>query len=420
MFNIVKSGFYLFLWFCATSLSYAQSQVQPQSHPLQIAKLGKNNNSEIYSPKIRKNASTSWEELTDEFIMSYSHGDYNQAHLVAQKALNFSRRVYGNQHQNTADAFNKLGIASEAMHDLDTANRYYENALTLFESSLGKKNAKVAMVLNNLGNLFFLKTDYNKAEELHLKSLLMRQHLFSSLHPTVARSAYNLGKLYEKQSKHTDAIMFYKQAAVLWKKTLGPNNQNIANTFNNLGNIYAAKGNNASSEEYHLKALGIREEALGPDSLEVAESLLKLGTICTKQEKYDEAESFYQKALGIMEKILDVNDSQIAMALYSLANIYHIQAQQEYIYNQELTDRINTSNTITIRNTTASNKNNIIIFQLRFRKKYVGEIFSKAEPLYQRAINIIEKKLGAKHPSVTVMKDELAMLYANIKISNKK
>lgn len=420
MFNTVQSRLYLFLLFCGTSLSYAQPQAQLQAHPLQITKLGTNNNSEIYSPKIKKDASTSWEELANEFIISYRHGDYRQAHIVAQKTLSFAKRIYGNQHQNTADAFNKLGIASEAMRELDAANTYYENALTIFELSLGKENAKVAMVLNNLGNLFFLKTDYTKAEELHLQSLLMRQHLFSSVHPTVARSTYNLGKLYEKQLNHADAIMFYKQAAVLWKKTLGPNNANIANTFNNLANIYAAKGNNASSEEYHLKALSIRQETLGPDSLVVAESLVNLGTICTKQDKYNEAESFYQKALVIMEKMLDANDPQIAITLYSLANIYHIQAQQEYSYNQELTDRIDTDNSKTARNTAASNKNDIIIFQLQFRKKYVGEIFSKAEPLYQRAIDIVEKKFGAKHPTVTVMKDELAMLYTNMKISNNK
>ena len=103
------------------------------------------------------------------------------------------------------------------------------------------------------------------------------------------------------------------------------------------------------------------------------------------------------------------------MTLYSLSNIYHIQAQQETIYNQEISKRIN--QTITTENRIANNKNNIMITQLKFRRDYVNEIFSKAEPLYKRAINIVETTYGSDHPSVKVMKDELAMLFANIKNS---
>jgi len=417
MINKIKSGFNLFLLFFGISvclLSFAHADT------LLIAKLGKTNSSKIYTPNILKDKTDSWEDLSNEFIMFYSHGAYKQANIVAHQALSFAKNKFGEQHQNTADAYNKLGIAAEAIRNTDDAKMYYKEALALFELTLGKENAKVAMVLNNLGNLHFLRDEFKKAEELHMKSLLMRQQLFSSVHATVARSSYNLGKLYEKQLKNDDAIMFYKQAALIWKKTLGPYNANIANTFNNLANIFSTKGNNKAAEEYHLKALILRQDTLSADSLEIAESLFNLGTICTKQEKYNEAESYYQQALGIMEKTLDSYDPQIAMTLYSLANIYHIQAQKEYMYNQKLSDKIGSNSISTASKTTVGNKNNIMINQLHFRKKYVGEIFSKAEPLYQRAIDIVERKFGAKHPSVTVMKEELAMLHANMKTSSNK
>ncbi len=97
-----------------------------------------------------------------------------------------------------------------------------------------------------------------------------------------------------------------------------------------------------------------------------------------------------------------------------------IQAQKEYMYNQELSEKIGSNSISTASKTTVGNKNNIMINQLHFRKKYVGEIFSKAEPLYERAIDIVERKFGATPPSVTVMKDELAMLHANMKTSSNK
>lgn len=410
MFNTSRMSLLLTLLLISVNTANAQPL-------LQVAKLGKSDSTTLYSPKITSDNEATWSEMTDEFVSSYSKGDLNKAGSIAQNSLSFSKRIFGKQHQNTADALNKMGIVYEANGDLEAAKSYYEDSLSMFETSLGKKNAKVAMVLNNLANLFFLKENFSKAEELHLRSLLMRQNLFSSVHPTVARSAYNLGKLYEKQAKLDDAVIFYKQASVLWKKTLGPNHLNVANTFNNLANVYAARGNNTASEELHLKALTIRESNLGPEHMEVAESLFNLGTICTKQEKYDEAESFYQEALGIMEHALEENDPQIAMTLYSLANIYHIQAQNEVIYNQGLSDIIDENQKIKVSDTTTSNKNNIIIVQLKFRKQYVGEIFGKAEPLYKRAINIVETNYGAEHPSVKVMKEELTMLYANIENS---
>ena len=120
-----------------------------------------------------------------------------------------------------------------------------------------------------------------------------------------------------------------------------------------------------------------------------------------------------------MEHALGKNDPQIAMTLYSLANIYHIQAQNEVIYNQGMSDIIGENEKTKASDTTTSNKNNIMIVQLKFRKQYVGEIFGKAEPLYKRAINIVETNYGAEHPSLQVMKEELTMLYANIENSTK-
>jgi len=423
MINKIKTGAKFLILFSSiapmASLTTAAlaANMQPAFHSLQLAKLGVISNSHIYSPDVTKTRANSWDELSREFLDSYNKGNYLATQHIAKKSLDFAQREFGRFHQNTADALNKMGIIYETLGELDVAKTYYEESLTIFEQALGKENAKVAMVLNNLGNLFYLKKGYEKSEQIHLQSLLMRQHIFSTAHPTVARSAYNLGRLYEKQSKHDDAIMFYRQAAVLWKKTLGPRHLNIANTFNNLANVYAAQGHNTTAEEFHLKALTIREANLGPDHIEVAESLFNLGTICTKQEKYDEAESFYREALNIMEKSLEINDPQIAMTLYSLANIYHIQAQKEHIYSQEIISRLHITNTIEKATSSTNKKNNIVIIQLRFRKDYISEIYTKAEPLYRRAINIVETHYGSEHPSVKVMKDELAMMYINMESS---
>lgn len=384
-----------------------------------VAKISGFDNSQIYSPDATQQNIQHWDELSNEFLTLYSHGEYKKAKTIALQSLDYSKRIFGFLHQNTADALNKLGIASEATGNLDIAKAYYEDSLRLFQNSLGMENAKVAMVLNNLGNIYYEEQGYTQSENFFLKSLLMRQNLFSSIHPTVARSAYNLAKLYEIQGKYSDAILFYKQAAVLWKKTLGPSHLHVANTYNNLANVYANMGNDTASEELHLKALTIREYNLGVDDIVVAESLFNLGTICTKQEKYDEAETFYQEALTIMEKILNDDDPQIAMTLYSLANIYHIQAQQEFIYNQELNNRIDNTELSVESEQSEINKNNIMITQLNFRRKYVKEIFSRAEPLYKRAINIVESSYGSEHPSVKIMKDELKMLYSNIENSLK-
>jgi tetratricopeptide (TPR) repeat protein len=198
---------------------------------------------------------------------------------------------------------------------------------------------------------------------------------------------------------------------LLWEKNLGPSHPNVAMALGNLANIYAAEGKDGTAEELHLRALNIREASFGPSSLVVAESLFNLGTICTKQGKYSEAEPFFREALNIMEQHLNPNDPQIALALYGLANIYHIKAKNESSYNQVLEDRIGKMNQDNSLVPLEKSKNDIYHAQLAFRKEYIAGLYAKAEPLYQRAIKLLEQAYGIQYPSLKIMKDELAMIH---------
>ena len=70
-------------------------------------------------------------------------------------------------------------------------------------------------------------------------------------------------------------------------------------TLNNLASVYQAQGKYAEAEALYKRALAIREKALGQDHPDVADILNNLAIVYENQGKYAEAEGLYQRALAI-------------------------------------------------------------------------------------------------------------------------
>ena len=122
-------------------------------------------------------------------------GDALLAHRRYQEAI----AEYKQAPKDSADVWNKMGIAYQLMFDTDDATRCYKESLRL--------NPRNAQVINNLGTVYDSQKEYKKAAHQYSRAL--------KLDPTSALIAKNLGTNLLARHKYKQGWNMYKQALVL-------------------------------------------------------------------------------------------------------------------------------------------------------------------------------------------------------------
>jgi Flp pilus assembly protein TadD len=154
-------------------------------------------------------------------------GDSLMTHQRYQAAI----ESYKKAPRNSADVWNKMGIAYQMMFNLEEASHCYQQSLRL--------NPKNANVLNNLATVYDSLKEYGNAERMYHKAL--------KVDPQSAMIDKNLGTNLLAQHKYKKGWEVYKAALEIdphiFQNNASPRVQNPA-TVEERGamNYYMAKG----------------------------------------------------------------------------------------------------------------------------------------------------------------------------------
>jgi tetratricopeptide (TPR) repeat protein len=122
-------------------------------------------------------------------------GDALMAHQRYQEAIG----EYKQAPQNSADVWNKMGIAYQLMFDSKDAMQCYKKSMRL--------NSRNAHVVNNLGTVYDSLKDYRRATHYYNRAL--------KLDPDSALIAKNLGTNLLARRKYQEGWEMYKRALAL-------------------------------------------------------------------------------------------------------------------------------------------------------------------------------------------------------------
>lgn len=104
--------------------------------------------------------------------------------------------AYQRAPRDSAEVWNKLGMAYQHMYALDIAKLQYEKALQL--------KPKYAEALNNLGTVYYGQQNYHKAEKYYEKAIHLK--------PNTATFYSNLGTAYFADHDYKRGIKAYRKA----------------------------------------------------------------------------------------------------------------------------------------------------------------------------------------------------------------
>ena len=135
----------------------------------------------------------------------------------------------------------------------------------------------------------------------------------------MATALNNLGPSLQAQGRYAEAEPLYKRSARHpWRRRWGPTIPTSPSPSATSPRSIEAQGRYAEAEPLDRRALAIREKALGPDHADVARSLNNLGSLHETLGRYAEAEPLYKRSLAVLRRRWGQTTPMWALSLNNL------------------------------------------------------------------------------------------------------
>ena len=373
--------------------------------------------------------------LSDYAGFLYDYALYYDSEIINVRAIALAEELYGTEHENTAVAYNRIGMVYYSQDEYENALDYFGRALKIRERKPDLYFPEIATTYNNIGGIYRKQGKYRMALELydkaleiqkenlnsnrlrmadtynnkgvafryeslfeesldcHLMALEIREDVLGTNHPDTAISYSNIGTTYRYLGNYDKALEYYQQALNADITTRGINNDYTAIDYHNIGSVYRLLGNSEEALKYYHTALAIEEKILAPNHPNIANDYNNIGLLYSDMGNYSKALEYYDKALKVYQTTLDKNHPSIAtlynnIGVASLEQGNSIKALEHLNKALEIKKEIYDENNILIANT----------------YHYLGELYYH-EKDYEKALEYLEQayvirkfKLGEDHP----------------------
>ncbi len=246
--------------------------------------------------------------------------------------------------------------------DLPTVRQVLDRGRDRIARELADQPRVRGRLLDTLGVVSVSLRHHAEAEELLTEALEVNEAVFGSDSVEVAETLYMLGVAVHRQGRLEDAEGLYRRALESYESHPGQDPAEVARVLYDLANIYDQQGDPTRPEPLYQRALDILNEHPEPQDEALSTLLLNMGMYYRGLGKDDQAEQLLQRCLEIRERLRVFPG--VAEVLNSLALLY-----------------VNR-----------------------------GDL-ARAEPLFNRALEIGEPVLGADDNLMIVVRHNFAILF---------
>lgn len=335
-----------------------------------------------------------------------------------------TEEAHGPQNREIANICLRIGDVYAHSKKFAEAERHYRRALQIFERSFGQRNLKVASCLSKLADLYFAQKKFADAETLYWRVLDITQSAWGTEHNDVAQCHKSLARLLEAQGRLKEAEQFYMSALRIMEKVGGADHPELTETLRNLASFWMRQGKRP--ERKRLGDLLVEAGMLQPEQLQLAlqksaQHNSPLGQTLVKLSLLTEEE-----LRPALQAQLLVGDGVLPAAIATRA-LRHAREQNksfdeslnalgwdpERFTGEELKLLIDAAEELMSAEVALGFEHaGVAVLTAKLADLYVeGRKYAEAEPLYKRAVSILEKFFGPKDAEVATALVKLANLY---------
>ena len=314
-----------------------------------------------------------------------------------KRALEKNKDLVQKQLENLAqDCYSKYEMF-KMQHMNDSAMYYLQ-----YRADLDTFNLKWQMEVASFLEKYI--GDYKMAKDIYSHVLEMALQESSVNNEFVAQCYTLLGTECNYMGTYNDAIIYLNKAENILKQHHDDKSY-LGTIYNGLAVTYDNQRLFDKAIDYHFKALEIRLKIFGEQSSEVATCYNNIGCIYHEQNNYKLALDYFQKALAIYEHE-DSNSLDIAETVINIGGIYD--SQEEYDKAQELYLR---GKDILERILSASHPHIAVLYNNLGMNYLFKKDFERALDYTKRAMEIHEMTMGENHPMVAADYSNIAAIY---------
>jgi serine/threonine-protein kinase len=243
---------------------------------------------------------------------------YDDAEKSITKALSISRHVFGENHDNVANAYYQLAMLHDHTKNKEQALKYFDIAIKIYQDILPNGSPELATVYYNKAFVLNDFGEYEKSLALLKKVIQLRTAIFGELHPSVADGYSLMANTYLLIDNIELNEKYNLIALEIREKTLPEGHSVLLSSYSNVANLYNRKKEFIKAEQYINKAIEFAKKSPNLRS-DLAFILAIKGKILRSNLKLDESISTLKEAISIA---IEVDGEQFS----ALSHFYHFLA----------------------------------------------------------------------------------------------
>jgi serine/threonine protein kinase/tetratricopeptide (TPR) repeat protein len=243
-------------------------------------------------------------------------GRFDDAMPYLAEALERRRRVLSDAHPDTLSSINNVGTLLRSTGKYEEAMPHYRTALELRRRVLGDDHPDTLTSISNMAALLWHMGKYGEAEPFCREMLDGRRRVLGDDHPDTLHAFSSMGALFFQMGRHDDAEAYFREALERRRRILGDDHPDTLISISNLGGVFWVAAKYEQAEPLCRESLERKRRVFGNEHPETWNSITNMGALLHQMGRFEEARSFYTEALESSRHVLG-NDHANTLRLVS-------------------------------------------------------------------------------------------------------
>jgi len=270
-------------------------------------------------------------ELRDTIGRTYLRlAQYDKADPLLQSSLEVRRALLGDEHQDVAESFRRLGELRREQGMTGEADKLIGRAVDSYRKLFDEGHPNVVDALAAHALVMSRQARYDEAVNVAREVLRHRREFYGDEHPQVALALNDLGWFHILDGQWDESEMLLRETEQIYStilKNARPQEkaaiQNLMTlSLSNLGTALRLQGKLAEAERIYRRTLETNRRLLGDVHPRIVDNLLGLAAVLgDRGEDFDEALRLTREAVELQRQVQGDNSAEYAGDLQYLATV---------------------------------------------------------------------------------------------------
>ena len=248
-------------------------------------------------------------------------GDTPRALELAGQALAMRRKLFGDDHPDTARSLVNVASYTDTLGDPLRALELTEQSLAIRRGLHGDRHRDTAASLNNIATYTYTLGNQQHALDIASQALSIHRDLYGDRHPATAASLMSVAYFTNALGDPPRALALAEQALIIHRDLFGDRHPDTAISLNTMATYASALGDQQRALDLAQQGLAIQHGLFGLRHPATAKGLHTTAGYLLKLGKTNEAYTQAQAAHDLFRQLLGAKHPQTLSSAQLLGRI---------------------------------------------------------------------------------------------------